>query len=120
MTYSPEKNIKINSFIVLLILAVFGGVLAVCKLFDLPGIIWQSTFFVLAVITCEFMTKYFLPIYTYSYDSNSFIITKTMGKKTVTVCNIDTDRIVALYTKEEYKKQERYLPKSIYRNPCPH
>lgn len=114
MTCSPIKNVKVNAFIVLILIVIFVLSIALVTIFSLPKIIWQSVFFVIAVIFCELCVKYFLPQYTYTLNSESFIITKTLNNKTITVCNIDIDRIVEIYTREKYKKQESYQPKSIY------
>lgn len=114
MTCTPIKKVRTNTIIVLTMFLVFASAFALVKFFFLPEVIWQGVFFVLAVILCELAVKYFLPIYTYSVDDTSFVINKNLGKRNTTVCNIDLDRIVALYTRDEYKKQEQYLPRSIY------
>lgn len=114
MTYSPTKNIKFNLILVFLMITIVAVSVAVCVAFSLQQIIWQSIFFLVALVLCELLVKYILPVYTYVLDEESFIITKTLNKKVITVCNIDTVRIVALYTRDEFKKQERYKPKSIY------
>lgn len=114
MTFSPIKKVKVNTLISLTMLVILAVIYTIVKLYLLPDVIWQGVFFVLAIILCELMVKYFLPIYTYSFDNDRFLINKTLGRKTVTVCDIDTDKIVALYSRDEYKKQELYAPKSVY------
>lgn len=110
----PNKRKGINALIIITLIALFFVSLLVSKHFSLPNVIWQGVFFVGAIVICQLSVKYFLPVYTYSFDDGSFIITKTMGKKITTVCNIDTPRIVALYDKDEYKKQEQYVPRGVY------
>ncbi len=114
MIYTPKKNIKANILISLCAVALFLVSVFVTAYFDLPNVIWQGTFFALAILVCELMTKYFLPVYIYSIDNESFVINKTMGKTSKIVCNIDVPRIVALYSNKEYKKQETHNPRSIY------
>ena len=60
------------------------------------------------------MIKFFLPVYTYIFDSESFKITKTLGKKTVTVCHIDNEKITSLMKREEYKKEEDRQVSALY------
>lgn len=114
MIFTPKKRTLLNVTISLSALLIFAVFVVISKLFNLPDVVWQGAFFVLAIIMCELLTKYFLPIYTYLVDEKSFIIRKTLGKKDVTVCNVDLPRVVALYTKEEYKKQEEYHPVNVY------
>lgn len=114
MIYIPNKRAKINFLIVFLLIIIFVASVYLTEQFSLPDAIWQGVFFVEAIILCELLTKFFLPVYTYSIDDSSFIITKTLGNSVRTVCNIDIPRIVAVLTKEEYKKQEEYNPRSVY------
>lgn len=114
MIYTPKKRTSVNVLICLAFLLAFVICVYVTKKFSLPDSIWQGVFFVEAIILCELLTKFFLPIYTYSIDDSSFIITKTLGKSVRTVCNIDLPRIVAVLPKGEYKKQEEYNPRSVY------
>ncbi len=114
MIYSPKKNTTYNFLFSLIMLAVFLAAIFVTDLFKLAPIVWQGVFFAEAIVFTQLATKYFLPVYTYSFDANSFIITKTMGKRSTVVCNIDTPRISGLYTSSEFKKQKEHNPKSVY------
>ncbi len=114
MIYSPKKNNKVNILISFTAIIIFVASVLITFYFGLPKAIWQGTFFVLAIVICELMTKYFLPEYVYSIDSDSFVITKNLGKNSKVICNIDVPRIVALYPNKEYKKQETYSPRNVY------
>lgn len=114
MTCTPIKKVRDNTLIALTMFVIFAVVFFLVRYFSLPAVIWQGVFFVLAIILCELLTKYFLPIFTYVFDGDSFIINKSLGNKNVTVCNIDSVKIVALLTRDEFKSQDIYSPKSIY------
>ncbi|MBE6649871.1 MAG: hypothetical protein E7613_01025 [Ruminococcaceae bacterium] len=97
---------------------VFIASFTAVKLFSLPSVIWQGVFFVLAIITCELSVKYFIPVYTYIIDSESFIITKTLGKKVTTVCNVDLYRITDVVTNIDFENGFKSRVSSIYNYSC--
>lgn len=118
MTYVPEKKKHIIVFVIICFaFIVFSSVMAV-KVFSLPSVIWQSAFFIMSIIVCELAVKYFIPVYTYIIDGESFIITKTLGNKVTTVCNIDTYRISCVVTKSDYKNSHKKDVASIYNYSC--
>ena len=118
MTYVPEKKKHIIILVVICFaLIVFGSIVAV-KVFSLPAVVWQSAFFITSIILCELSVKYFIPVYTYVIDDKSFVITKTLGKKVTTVCNIDTYRVVSVLTEPDYKNSHKQEVSNIYNYSC--
>jgi|GEM_PF-1707661 len=114
MTHTPIKNCFKNFLIVTALIVFFIIVFYLCHVGLFSPIVWQSAFFFVALTVCELLIKFFLPEYTYILDDECFKITKTLGKKITTVCDIDLSKIVALYSREEYKKQEEYKPRNCY------
>lgn len=115
MNHSPQKNKLPIAVVLSVCIAAVVLSIAVCKVFDLQDAIWQGVFFISAYVICDFSVKRFIPKYVYSIDNSSFVITKTIGKKTSTVCNIDTGNIDTVIELSEYKKQEEHKVKNMYR-----
>ncbi len=114
MIYSPKKRLIFNfsiSFILLFTVIVFD---IITKVFTLPRVIWHSAFFLAAVVLCQLAAKYFLPVYTYCFDSSFFEIVKSTGQKSITVCKIDVSKIVSIILYSEYRKQETDTVRRIY------
>jgi hypothetical protein len=114
MKYIPQKNNKTNAAVSLAMLALFLVSVTLVKYFDLPDSIWHAVFFLCAVTLSLLATKFFLPEYAYYIDRDAFVISKTVGKKTVVECNIDLSHIVAVFSAEEFKAESSYNVKNIY------
>lgn len=114
MKYIPQKNNKTNVAFSLAMLALFLVSVTLVKRFDLPDSVWHLVFFLCAVTFSLLATKFFLPEYVYYIDRDAFVITKTVGKKTVVECNIGVSHIVSLYSIEEFKRDTSHNVRNIY------
>ncbi len=113
MIYIPRKNNKPITVIFLLGILLLFVIFIICQYGIIVQVYFHFTFFIEAIFYCFLLTKYILPIYEYKLLDDRFVITKTVGSKTVTVCDIDFCKIEKIVTKKEYKKENADL-KSVY------
>lgn len=114
MVYTPNKDNRKTTVVFLV------GIVLLMTLFLLShkGIIHEvichTVFLVEAIYFSFILSKFVLPVYTYTINSDCFTIIKTLGKKDSLECNIELSKIVNIVTYKEYKKQEKTEIKSVY------
>lgn len=113
MYFTPKKNNKIITLIFILAMLLLFAVLILCRFGFLKAVVFHFTFYFEAIFFSYLLLKFVLPVYQYALIDSRFIITKTLGKKTVTHCDIDFNRIEKIITKKEYKKENATI-KSVY------
>lgn len=114
MTYTPKKDNLKSTAIFLLGLLLLLTLFLFSSLGIIPDVICHFAFMIEAIFYTFILNKFVLPIYTYTINKEEFTIVKTMGQKSVMVCNIEVSRISDLLMHEDYKKEEDTEIKSVY------
>lgn len=110
----PERNprqayIIIFGFAVILIAIAIASVVV-----DVYKIVFHLMFLVGLTYAFFIAYRYTMTEMVYAVDGDSFTVTKTVGKKSVTVCSLDLSTAVALVDEKEYeanKKTYGYIDK---------
>jgi len=73
----------------------------------LTHIFWQGLGALFFVITFFYIYKFHMCDYTYTLKDESFVIVRTVGKRSTKVCHLDSDMLVFICPRSEWKKNKK-------------
>ncbi len=107
MKFTPKKNKKGSR--TALALAIFGSAFLIlsCNVSLSYGIYLQLASGFLFLLSFEVFYRYELTVFTYYLDEKHLVITKTVGKKSTCVCDVELCDAVACLKKPTRKEKRR-------------
>lgn len=107
MIHTPDRNKKKTYIFSAIVFSVLAALFLLASIPVFNAGVWQLLAMLVFIVSAFLLDKYYLSTYSYTFNGTEFVVTKTTGKKSVKVCHLDTDTFVALYTKEEWKKNKK-------------
>ena len=114
MKFTPEKNktAKFYSLISMLVGCVLVGTLFL----DVPyKVIYEVIALIFYVLSFELMYRYSFTTFTYIVEDGNFIVSKRMGQRVQTVCNVSMRTAEALVKTPKTKEEKEAFAKAYGR-----
>jgi len=96
MEYIPPKGKKGKRLSVVLLVIACVGLIASALLDIRYRVFYQLIAFVIYLFSFELLNRYHLTTFCYAVDEENFIITKRMGKRMQTVCNLSLSTLIGI------------------------
>lgn len=117
MEYIPPKGKKGKRLsIVLLVIACLG--LIGSALLDIRyRVFYQLIALIVYLFSFELLNRYYLTSFCYAVDGKNFIITKRMGKRVQTVCNLSLSTLLDIEKAPRTKEEKEAFRRRFGRSP---
>ena len=123
MEYIPPKGKKGKRLSVVFLVIACAGLIGASVLDIRYRVFYQLVAFIVYLFSFELLNRYYLTSFCYAVNEKDFIITKRMGKRKQTVCNLALSTLLGIEktpkTKDEKEEFRLHCPKaSIRYNYC--
>ena len=123
MEHIPPKGKKGKRLSIVFLVIACVGLIGAAVLDISYRLFYQLIAIGVYIFSFELLNRYYLSSFRYTVDEENFIITKRMGKRVQTVCNLSLSTLIAIEktpkTKDEKEEFRLHCPKaSIRYNYC--
>ena len=119
MEYTPPKEKKGKRLSVVFLVIACVGLIGASVLDIRYRVFYQLIAFLVYLFSFELLNRYYLTSFYYTVNEKDFIITKRMGKRTQTVCNLALSTLLGIEktpkTKEEKEMFSSRFGKALLR-----
>ncbi len=117
MEYIPPKGTKGKRLSVVLLVIACVGLIGAALLDIQYRVFYQLIAFIVYIFSFELLNRYYLTSFRYVIDDKNFIITKRMGKRVQTVCNLSLSTLIDIEKTPQTKEEKEAFRNRFRRSP---
>ena len=117
MEHIPPKGKKGKRLSIVLLVIACVGLIGAALLDIQYRVFYQLIAIAVYIFSFELLNRYYLTSFCYAVDDENFMITKRLGKRVQTVCNLSLETLLAIEKSPQTKEEKESFRKRFGRSP---